>query len=305
MPVRPEDLAGMAVFAAVARLGSYTAAARELGVSKSAASKAVARLEARLSARLLQRTTRKVALTEAGRTLEARAARMLEEAGAGADAVGALASKPLGTLRVNGPVAFGELFLAPALPELLARHPGLRVDLTLDDRLVDAGAGGWDVVVRISALADSSLAVRKLAPNRMVVVAAPAYLARQGTPRTPDDLRGHACLHYTHVSRGDEWRFRGPGRPVAVPTAGPLEANHGLALRAAALGGAGVAVLPEFMVAAELRSGALVELLEEHAAPRRSVIHALYARGRTTPPKVKAFLDHLAARLRAAGVTGA
>jgi DNA-binding transcriptional LysR family regulator len=300
----PEDLADMAVFAAVARLAGFSAAARELGLSKSAASKAVARLEARLGTRLLQRTTRRVTLTEAGRALEARAARMLEEAGAGAEAVAALAARPLGTLRVNGPVALGETFLAPALPELLARHPGLRVELTLEDRLVDAAAGGWDVVVRIAPLADSPLALRKLAPSRIVLVGAPAYLEGRGTPRSPEDLREHACLHYTLVSRSEEWRFRGGRGAVSVPTAGPLDANHGLAMKAAALGGLGLALLPEFMVAAEVRDRRLVELLAPWALPRPTWIHALYARGRPTPPKVKVFLEHLAARLKAAGLTG-
>ncbi|HEU4382479.1 MAG TPA: LysR family transcriptional regulator [Anaeromyxobacteraceae bacterium] len=304
MAPRPEDLADMAVFARVARLGGFTAAAREVGASKSAVSKAVARLEAHLGTRLLQRTTRRVALTEAGRALEVRASRMLEEAGAGAEAVAALAAAPLGTLRVNGPVVFGETFLAPALPDLLARHPGLRIELILDDRLVDAGAGGWDVVVRIAPLADSALAVRKLALDRRVVVAAPSYLARRGTPRTPEDLRAHDCLHYTNVTRAEEWRFRG-ARAAPLATAGSLDTNHGLAMRAAVLAGLGIAVLPEFMVAGDLRSGALVELLQAYALPRRTAIHALYPRSRPTPPKVRVFLDHLSARLRQAGVTGA
>ena len=298
----PEDLADMAVFARVARLAGFTAAARELGLSKSAVSKAVARLEARLGTRLLQRTTRQVTLTEAGRVLEARAARMLEEAGAGAEAVEALAARPLGTVRVNGPVALGETFLAPALPELLARHPGLRVELTLEDRLVDAAAGGWDVVVRIAPLADSPLALRKLAPSRMVLVGAPAYVARRGSPQAPEDLRGHDCLHYTLVSRSQEWRFRGGRRALSVPTSGPLDANHGVAMKAAAVGGLGLAIFPEFMVAAELRDGRLVELLAPFALPRATWIHALYARGRPTPPKVKVFLDHLASKLKAAGL---
>jgi DNA-binding transcriptional LysR family regulator len=305
MNLRAADLADMAVFAAVVRAGSYTAAARAAGTSKSAASKAVARLERRLGTRLLHRTTRSLALTEAGRALEARAARMVEEAGAGAEAVGALASAPLGTLRVNGPVVFGEMHLAPALPQLLARHPGLRVELALTDQLVDAVAGGWDVVVRIAPLADSALAIRRLARDRRVVVAAPAYLARRGTPRTPEDLRAHDCLHYTNVTRAVEWRFRGPGGALSVPTTGTLEANHGLALREAAVAGAGVGVFPEFMVAAELREGRLVELLAAHELPRRTAIHALYSRGRPTPPKVRVFLEHLAERLRVAGLSGA
>ncbi len=307
MPVRlsAADLADMAVFAAVARAGSYTGAAEALGTSKSAASKAVARLERRLGTRLLHRTTRSVTLTEAGAALEARAARMVEEAGAGAEAVAALASAPLGTLRVNGPVTFGEMYLAPALPGLLRRHPGLRIELVLDDRLVDAAAGGWDVVIRIAPLADSALAVRKLAADRRVVAASPAYLARRGVPRVPDELRAHDCLHYTNISRAAEWRFRGPRGPVSVATSGSIEANHGQVLRAAALAGLGVGVFPEFMGAGELRDGRLVELLAAHALPRRSAIHALFARARPTPPKVRVFVDHLAARLREAGLTGA
>jgi DNA-binding transcriptional LysR family regulator len=305
MNVSLEDLGDMAVFAAVVRAGSYTGAARAAGVSKSAASKAVARLERRLGTRLLHRTTRSLALTEAGRALEVRAARMVEEAGAGAEAVAALASAPLGTLRVNGPVVFGEMHLAPAMPALLARHPGLRLELVLVDELVDAGAGGWDVVVRIAQVTDSPLSIRKLARDRRVVVASPAYLARRGTPRTPDELRDHECLHYSNVSRSAEWRFKGPGGTVSVPTSGAIEANHGLVLREAAVAGAGVGVFPEFMVAAELRDGRLVELLSGHELPRRTAIHALYAPGRPTPPKVRVFLDHLAARLREVGLTGA
>jgi DNA-binding transcriptional LysR family regulator len=175
----------------------------------------------------------------------------------------------------------------------------------LDDRLVDAAAGGWDVVVRIAPLSDSTLALRKLAADRRVVVASPAYLARRGTPRVPDDLRAHDCLHYANVSRAAEWRFRGPRGPVSVATTGSLEANHGPVLRAAAVAGAGVGVFPEFMVAAELREGRLVELLAAHALLRRTAIHALFARARPTPPKVRVFVDHLAARLREAGLTGA
>jgi len=305
MRLQADDLADMATFAAVVRAGSYTGAAATLGTSKSAASKAVARLERRLGSRLLHRTTRSVTLTEAGRALEARAARMVEEAGAGAEAVAALAAEPLGTLRVNGPVTFGEMHLAPALPALLRRHPGLRIELALDDRLVDAVGGGWDVVVRIAPLADSGLAVRRLALDRRVVAASPAYLARRGTPRAPEDLRQHDCLHYTNVSRADEWRFKGPRGAFSVPTAGPLDADHGPVLRAAALDGVGIGVFPEFMVAGELREGRLVELLAPHALPRRTAIHALFSRGRPTPPKVRVFVDHLAERLRAAGLSGA
>lgn len=299
------DLADMVMFAAVARAGSYTAAADALGTSKSATSKAVARLERRLGTRLLHRTTRSVTLTEAGTALEVRAARMVEEAGAGAQAVASLASAPLGTLRVNGPVTFGEMHLAPALPALLQRNPGLRIELVLDDRLVDVVAGGWDVVVRIAPLSDSALAARKLAADRRVVAASPEYLARRGTPRLPEDLRAHDCLHYSNVSRAAEWRFRGARGPVSIPTTGSVDANHGLVLRAAALAGVGVGVFPEFMVAAELREGRLVELLAAHALPRRTAIHALFARARPTPPKVRVFVEHVAQRLREAGLTGA
>ncbi len=305
MRLSASDLADMAVFAAVARAGSYTGAAAALGTSKSAASKAVARLERRLGTRLLHRTTRSVVLTEAGAALEARAARMMEEAGAGAQAVAALASAPLGTLRVNGPVTFGEMHLAPSVPALLQRNPGLRVEMVLDDRLVDASAGGWDVVVRIAPLADSTLAIRKLAADRRVVAASPAYLARRGTPHQPGDLRAHDCLHYTNVSRASEWRFRSARGPISVPTAGSVEANHGLVLRDAAVAGVGIGVFPEFMVASDLREGRLVEILAAHALPRRTAIHALFARSRPTPPKVRVFLDHLTARLREAGLTGA
>ncbi len=152
MPTPAEWLSDLAVFAEVARSAGFTAAAHKLGISKSAASKSVARLEARLGARLLSRTTRRLALTEAGRVLQEHALRALSEAEAGQREVEALSASPLGTVRVNGPVSFGEMFIAPAIPALLALHPGLRVDLALEDRLIDAATSGFDVVVRIAPL---------------------------------------------------------------------------------------------------------------------------------------------------------
>jgi len=300
MARRIDTLTGMAVFASVAEAQSFSAAARELGLSKSAVSKHVSQLEARLGARLLQRTTRRLSLTEAGTALYAHCRRIADELAAAEAAIGSLSGAPRGTLRVSAPMSFGERYLAPLLPAFLARHAELRVELSLGDQLVDLIEAGVDCALRIARLPDSSLVARRLAPARRVVCGAPAYFERRGVPRTPDDLRAHNCLDYAYLAATGGWPFpAAPGaRGVrAVPVEGNLAANNGEVLRAAALAGVGLALLPTFIAGDDLRAGRLRAVLTEYESWDASV-YAVYPPTKQLAPKVRAFVDFLAARFR-------
>ncbi len=291
-----DRLAAVEAFVRVGETGSFTAAARRLDTSKSAVSRQVAALEAALGARLLHRTTRSLTLTEAGRDYLQRASRVLADLAEADQAVTQLQAAPRGTLRVNAPMSFGFLHLAAAIPDFLARYPEIEVDVTLNDRFVDLVDEGFDVAVRIGALADSSLVARRLAPIRRVVCAAPQYLAARGVPASPGDLAHHACLRYANVSRTHEWRFADPqGRPWPVAVEGPLITNNGDAIRAVALGGGGLAYLPTFIVGADLKAGTLAAVLDGFV-PQDMTLNAVYPHLRHLSPKVRAFVDFLAAR---------
>lgn len=290
-----DTLVGMAVFARVVDDGGFSAAARRLGLSKSAVSKQVAALEDRLGARLLNRTTRRMSLTEAGAALIARCRRVLAEAEAAADAVGVLQGAPAGVLRVAAPMTFGTMHLAPAIPAFLERHPAVSVDLSLNDRMVDLVEEGFDVALRIARLANSSLMARKLAPMRRVMAASPDYLARRGVPVGLADLAGHDCLSYSYIVAGDEWRFTGPDGEQSVQPSGRLRANNGEVLREAALAGSGIAVLPTFIAGPDLAAGRLVQVLPDYDN-RSSAVYAVWPSGRHPSPKLRAFIDFLAER---------
>ena len=291
-----QHLSAMAVFARVVEAGSFSAAARELALSKSAVSKQVARLEDRLGVRLLNRTTRRLSLTEAGAAFYEGCRQMLGEAEAAEAAVSHLAAAPRGTLRVNAPMSFGVLHVAPALPDFLERYPELAVEMALNDRVVDLVEEGFDVGVRIGALHDSSLIARRLAPARRLPCAAPSYVARAGAPEQPEDLREHACLLYSYQATGREWRFRGPEGERRVTVSGRLETNNGDALRAAALSGAGVALLPSFIIGDDLRQGRLRRLLPGWEGSEPTAVHAVYPARTNLSPKVRVFVDFLAER---------
>lgn len=291
-----DRLAAIEAFVAVAECGSFSQAAERLHASKSVVSRQIGALEAELGARLLHRTTRALTLTEAGRSYLERATRILADLAEANASVGQLQAAPRGRLRVNAPMSFGFLHLAPALPDFLARYPDVAVELTMNDRFVDLVDEGFDVAVRIGKLDDSSLVARKLAPMRRTVCAAPAYLEERGTPTSPDDLKAHECLCYTYLGLSQEWRFVRPdGRPWPVEVHGRLHANNGDALRAAALRGFGIAVLPSFLVGGDVRSGALVSLLGPFL-PQDSAVYAVYPHARHLSPKVRAFIDFVAER---------
>lgn len=296
MPLAPLDsLSGMAVFAKVVEARSFTAAAAELGMSKSAVSKQISRLEDRLGARLLNRTTRRLSLTETGTAFYDRCARVVAEVQEAELAVTNLQAEPRGTLRVNAPMSFGHLHIAPAVPDFLARYPEVRVDMTMNDRFVDLIDEGFDVAIRIARLTDSSLIARRLAPDCRILCGSPAYFEKHGEPRTPDDLAGHNCLSYAYVSDTDQWQFIDGEGTRSISVRGNLRANNGDAIRQALLAGLGVAILPSFIVGPDVQAGRLKEVLRDHM-PNRASIYAVYPHSRHLSAKVRVFVDFLADR---------
>ncbi len=288
-----DRMSAMVAFSRVVETGSFSEAGRRLGLSKSQVSKLVAALEQRLGAQLLHRTTRKLSLTELGRSFYERCAQIVREADEAERAVIHAQTTSGGLLRVNAPTSFGHLALAPAVSVFLSRHPELRVELFLDDRQVDVIEGGFDVTIRVaSRLSDSSLIARRVAASRIVVCATPDYLARRGVPATPDELGAHDCLVYAYRER---WHFRGAAGEQSVGVSGPLVANNGDALREAALAGLGLVQIPSFIVSAELASAELQAVLEafEDESP---AIWALYSPTRHLAGKVRAFIDFVAER---------
>jgi DNA-binding transcriptional LysR family regulator len=291
-----DRLAALEAFVRVAETHSFSEAARRLRASKSLVSRQVAALEADLGARLFHRTTRSLTLTEAGQGYYERAARILADLDEANLSVSRLQAAPRGRLRINAPMSFGYLHLAPAIPEFLARHPEVAIDMVMNDRFVDLVDEGFDVAVRIARMADSSLVARKLAPIRRAICASPAYFARHGVPATPDDLKVHECLTYSNLPTPGEWRLLHPGgRPWPVEIKGRFQANNGDALLAAALAGLGVINQPTFIVGRDLQAGTLVSVLTEFT-PQDSALHAVYPHSRHLSPKVRAFVDFLVER---------
>jgi DNA-binding transcriptional LysR family regulator len=298
MPATPDEILSLAYFVRVVEAKSFTGAAARLGVSKSVVSERVSALEDTLGTRLLERTTRKLALTPEGLALYEHAARMVTAADE-ATAAGA-ADRPRGLLRVDAPVVFAQEYLAPPIAAYLERYPEVRVEITMNDRLIDLVDEGVDVAIRITArLAGTGLVARKLTADRTALVASPAYLALRGTPRSPEDLLGHDCLVYSLLKHSEEWTFRARGRRelFTVPIEARFRAGSGALLRAAALAGMGLAVLPTFMVATDLAAGRLVRVIDSFA-PHPLGIHAAYPQGRRVPAKTRAFVDLLAAHFR-------
>jgi DNA-binding transcriptional LysR family regulator len=289
-----EDLVSMALFASVVQHRSFSAAARELGLVKSAVSKRVSQLEQRLGVRLLTRTTRKLALTEDGVRYYEHCAALLSAAEAAEEAIAGASTEARGRLRVNAPRGFAQLYLAESLSAFLTRYPQIEIELTTDDKFVDVVEGGFDIVVRITQLRDaSSLIARRLSADRLVVCGSPAYFAKHGRPATPPELIGHNCLHYGLVPLAGEWQFRDPNRqPYSVPVSGNLTCSDGATLTHAVLAGLGLLVVPLFMVARDVAAGRL-ELVLEGARRAEIGIYAMFASRRQLPTRTKLLLDHL------------
>ena len=288
-------LSRMETFARVAEARSFSAAARRLGLSKGAVSKAIAALEQELGSRLLNRSTRNVTLTEAGTVFLRSCQTIVAEAETAERAVRELSDTPRGLLRVNTSTAFATRWLAPAMPAFFERHAGVQVELEGNDSYVDAAHGGWDVVVRFGRLVDSGLITRKLARMRGVLAASPAYLARRGTPKRPEDLREHDCVTYSVSSAPDRWSFVRKRQRVTVRVSGHLRTNLDAATVAAMLAGQGIGALPMFAIADELHSGKLQVVLPGWESPA-TVMHALMPPARASTAKVRAFVDFLVER---------
>lgn len=286
-----DRIAGMEAFARVARLGSFTAAGRELRLSTTAVSRRVSDLEEHLGVRLLERNTRRLSLTEAGVGTLDRCEQILDDLDELEGSARLAEGKVRGLLRVTAGIDLGRDHLAPAITAFQRVHPDTRVDLYLSDHFVDLVAEGFDVAVRMGVLQDSSLVARRLAASRLVIVASPDYLARNGSPRRPEDLREHACILDTNGSR--RWSFVGPqGRSAFTPRP-RFAVNSPSVTRDRLLAGQGVSVVPRFVVVDELRAGRLVPVLPGYELDEIP-LHAVYPPGRRLSTRVRAFVDALA-----------
>jgi DNA-binding transcriptional LysR family regulator len=296
MPKLP-DLEAMAIFVKVAELRSFARASEELGLSKPTVSKAVSRLENRLGTRLLNRTSRRLSLTDAGRTLAARAAAMLAEAESAESEALSQSSSPRGPVRLAAPMSFGVLYIAPLLPDFFRAFPDVSIDLHLSDQIVDIVGEGFDAAVRIAELADSTLVARRLCDMPLYLLAAPSYLKAHGRPRHPLDLARHVGLSYSYQLTADNWRFaRKNGETASVRPAGPLKVNNGEAMLPSLIAGVGVGILPEFIAREALRTKKLEILLPEWALPGAGVHWVTPPKG-LRPKRVEALGDFLAQRL--------
>ncbi len=280
------------VFIAVVESGSFSGAGKRLGITKSAVSKRVSQLEESLGVRLLHRTTRRLSLTEAGKQYYDYAQKALALAREGEDAITRLQGLPQGSLRINVPMVFGRLHIAPLVSGFLLEHPDIKLDMVMDDQMVDLVEGGFDMAIRIGHIPDSSLIQRRLAPCRSVLCASPAYINRYGSPMTPQDLVNHNCLTYSYFRGGSEWTFESPEGPVKVKPSGNFQANNSEALREVLLAGLGICQMPTFIVGPDLASGRLVPVLESYSLPLHS-IYAMFPQRRFLPAKVRTFVDYL------------
>lgn len=283
----------LSLFTRVVEAGSLTAAARERGLSLPAASRRITALEARLGARLLVRTTRRTQPTEAGMAFHARVRALLADLAEAEAAAAGLDSTPRGTLVVALPPLLGRTLLGPALFGFLERHPAVRIEARYADRFIAVAEEAIDVAVHIGRLPNSTLAARRLAGFRRILVAAPSYLAARGEPVTPAQLPGHACLVFRAL--GDTWRFTDPagGVEIAAHVSGPFESDTPDAVMGAAEAGLGIALVPSWQAARAIGEGRLVRILapfEQAETP----IHALWPPERRMSAKVRAFVDHLA-----------
>lgn len=284
----------MAVFVQVVEQGGFSPAARQCGMTPSAVSKLIARLEARLRTRLFNRSTRRFALTPEGCAFYERAAAILADIDEAERRAG-FGEQPAGRIRVNTSASYAHHVLAPLIPDFLARYPQVTLDLALTDAVIDLLAERTDVAVRAGPLKDSSLIARKLGETAMIIVAAPAYLEAFGAPRTPADLEGRERLGFGYVRERAAWPLREGGETVLTPPAGRVQASDGEALRRLALAGAGLARLAAFTVREDIAAGRLVPVLEDRNPGDREAFHAIYVgRGGPAPARVRALLDYLA-----------
>ncbi len=298
MVIGMEGFAAIPVFVAVVEHGGFSPAARSLGISKSAVSKRINQLEQQLGVKLLHRTTRKLSLTEAGKHYFEHAAKANNAAKDAEDAVAQLQGEPQGLLRINTPMSFGRLHIAPLIGKFLQRYPKITIDMMMDDKVVDLVAEGFDVAIRAGNLPDSSLIIRKLAPLKSVLCASPEYLKQHGIPQTIEQLAAHNCLQFSYSRDLKEWTFMRDGQSQSIEIKGNYRVNNSEALREAMLQGLGIGRLPTFVAGPDIVAGRLISLLNQYQMPSQS-IYAVFSERQFLPAKVRAFVDfaieHLAA----------
>lgn len=284
-------------FTQVVQAGSFAAAARKMGLSRSAVNKLVIDLEKGLGVQLFHRSTRRVSPTTSGFAFYERCLAILADLAEAETAVSQLHQEPRGTLRLNAPMSFGTLHLAPALADFMVQYPQLQVQLTLEDRFVDPIAEGFDLLIRIAEPPDAAaLIVHPLAPAKRVLCAAPSYLTSHGIPSHPSQLPAHSCLHYGYLATGNQWKLQGIEGEWAVSIQGVLCSNSGEVLKAAAVKGLGIALLPTFIVASELQQGTLQVILPDYSPPEISIC-AIYPANRHLSTKVWLLVQFLQQRL--------
>ncbi|WBQ18361.1 LysR family transcriptional regulator [Sphingobium yanoikuyae] len=296
IPFHADRARALETFATVVAEGSFSAAGRLLGLTPSAVSRAVDRIEDRLGVRLLLRSTRALTLTAEGQAYLASARRILADLDEAEQTI-ADRGAPRGRLRVSAAHSHGRLCIVPLLDEFAQLYPHILVDISLSDRLVDIAGGQADVAIRFGPLADSPLTARKLGENGRVIVASPAYLARHGTPVVPEDLHDHNCLNFNFRRAEPVWPFRKDGRDYALSVRGTIEANNGETLGQLAADGVGITRVGRFSVQPELASGDLVPLLEDYNPGDIETIHAVFLGGTNVPARLRVFVDFLAERL--------
>jgi DNA-binding transcriptional LysR family regulator len=292
IPETMDKFQEMKVFAAVVDAGSFTGAARALDMSKAAVSRYVAELEERLGLRLLHRTTRKLSPTTEGEIFHARCRELLDNLDQAEAEITSRSGEASGLLKANVPLTFGLMHLAPLWPALLARHPGLALDVTLSDRVADLVEEGYDLAVRIGQLPASSLISRRLASTRLVLCASPAYLQARGEPAHLRELAAHDVISYSLFASGENWTFTGPEGEVTVKVSPRMRTNSGDTCRAAALQHQGVILQPSFMVGADLAQGTLTEILPAYRSIELG-IYAVYPSRKFLAPKVRVLIDFL------------
>ena len=288
-----DRLATMESFVMVVEAGSFVVAATRLGMSPAMVSRYVMNLEERLGTRLINRTTRRLNLTEAGAAYFERCQQVLRDIEEIELCVSSEVQQPRGVLRLNAPISFGIRHLSPLLCEYESRYPDVAIDLDLTDRFVDLVEEGADIALRVGVLPESTLVARRLFPVRLVVCASPAYLKKNGVPRTVKDLESHNCLGYTYTRSGAQWEFAGPNGPVAVPIGGTLRSNNGEVLRRAAIDGLGVLCHPTFIVGDAISAGLLTPIQLDHS-PVELGGYAVFLSRKFLSAKVRTFVDFLA-----------
>ncbi len=293
-----ENFNAIPVFVAVAQQGGFSAAARELNISKSAVSKRITQLEEQLGVRLIHRTTRKLSLTEAGERYYEYSLQATRAAQQAEDAVGELQGDPRGLLRINAPMSFGRLHIAPLIAEFLQRYPHIQMDLVLDDNTLNIVEQGFDLAIRATRLPDSTLIARTLAPLRSVICAAPDYVFRTALT-SPDSLKDENCLLYSYSADASIWAFspqEQAGQTLQVKVSGNYRVNNSEALLSAILNGAGIGRLPSFAAAEYIRQGRLTQLFADYHMPVKTM-YAVYPERHYMPAKVRAFLEFASEKL--------